>query len=308
MLQQYATTVSNVSLWLPKNTGLQVFSHCSFGSEHPLRSDRASATGRFPGLAVGLGTGWYLVMVVRIPESERQPFNDVNSQASPIGSKAWSLLSGHWMSNVAYTSQENAAPVGAGSGVWLRKLHWWLLGDLVRALPGVSLRRLDLLRSLAAEDADETPHGVLLTARGGYDLTQRRASGAFQQRDDFDLLVACVRLRFASHPLRLVRLLRRLGFLGSRAPTFRLRSACVRRFLSIDCIRTHSVPPGPGCGRHFHHSGSETFGRNRCRSAHEPLSARDRSGQLAPWCSFLLARKNGSRKDRETELMQPSEL
>ncbi len=37
-----------------------------------------------------------------------------------------------------------------------------VLGDLVRALPGVALRRFDLLASLAAENADEASHGVLL--------------------------------------------------------------------------------------------------------------------------------------------------
>src|ERR1700733_3181748 len=155
------------------------------------------------------------------------------------------------------TQAGNAALVGTRSGVSLKELDWSLLGDLVRALPGGVLRGLDLLAALAGEDADEATDGVLLPARSCYDLSQRRTLGALHHRDHVGLLVGTLGVGFAGRLLRLARFLRGLGFLGGGAPALRLRNACIRRFLGVACIGAHSVSPGPGCGRHIDHSGSE---------------------------------------------------
>ena len=79
----------------------------------------------------------------------------------------------HWMSNMAYTSKK-VAPAGDGSDV--SEGDCWLFGDSVGALAGFVLRGLDLLPSLAAEDADETAHCVRLSVCRGHDLGQRCAS------------------------------------------------------------------------------------------------------------------------------------
>jgi hypothetical protein len=48
----------------------------------------------------------------------------------------------------------------------------WLLRNSIRALSGGVLGRFDPLPTLAAQDAHETPHSVLLPARGFHDLGQ----------------------------------------------------------------------------------------------------------------------------------------
>jgi len=53
-----------------------------------------------------------------------------------------------------------------------------LLRDAVAALPGGVLRGFDLLAALAAQDADEAAHRVLLPAGGSGDFGEGRALGA----------------------------------------------------------------------------------------------------------------------------------
>ena len=92
-----------------------------------------------------------------------------------------------------------------------------LFPNLVSPFARGVLGRLDLLSSLAAQDADEAPHGVRLPARGFHDLGQRHAFGAFYHGDDVGLLVAAIGLWFSRWLLGPPRLLRGLGLLGRRA-------------------------------------------------------------------------------------------
>src|ERR1700722_12139738 len=78
----------------------------------------------------------------------------------------------------------NAAPARTGSGVWRRTcLCARLLRDVVAALPGGVLRGLDLLPALAPQNADETPHRVLLPARCFDDFSERHTLGTLHHRD-----------------------------------------------------------------------------------------------------------------------------
>ena len=124
----------------------------------------------------------------------------------------------HWMSNVAYTKKENAAPVGTGSGVWC-----WagLLGDAIRAFPGGVLRRFDLLAALAAQDADEAAHRVRCQPVAFMISASVCAFGAFHHCDHFGLLVGAIHLRFLA--IFLPTFFEALAFLGARASSW-LRS------------------------------------------------------------------------------------
>jgi hypothetical protein len=64
------------------------------------------------------------------------------------------------------------------------------LSDPIGALPGVALRRFDLIPSLVAKDDDKAARGLLLPARGCFDLSESRSLGALNQRDDLPFLLA----------------------------------------------------------------------------------------------------------------------
>jgi hypothetical protein len=106
--------------------------------------------------------------------------------------------------------------------------------------PGV-LGRLDPLPSLAAEDADESPHRVRLPASGFHDFGKCGALGALHHRDHFRLLVGAIRLWLGDGLLGSARLLRGLGFLGGFARAFGLRRIGRRLAdaLAIDCVLAH---------------------------------------------------------------------
>jgi hypothetical protein len=112
------------------------------------------------------------------------------------------------------------------------------LCDPIGALPGVALRRFDLLPSLVAMDTDKAPRRLLLPASGCYDLIERVApAGTRNQRDDLRIPVSVVRFGFA------VRLLRALCFLLADWPScgrvlaLRLGKAWIPRFLRVACVR-----------------------------------------------------------------------
>src|ERR1700722_1341507 len=107
-------------------------------------------------------------------------------------------------------------PAGTGSGGGMERQCSVLPGDLVGAFAVRALGRFDLFASLAAEDADEASHGVLLPARGFQDLGQRCALSAFHHGDHLGLLVGAVRFRFGGRLLGPAYLLRGLGLLSGR--------------------------------------------------------------------------------------------
>src|SRR5947209_1935495 len=77
-----------------------------------------------------------------------------------------------------------------GSGV-ATKGFWnaWLGSDAVVALPGRVLRRLDLLAGLAAENAHEAAHRMLLPSRCPNDLIEADAVGPQHHCDHLGLFV-----------------------------------------------------------------------------------------------------------------------
>lgn len=95
-----------------------------------------------------------------------------------------------WVPSPVYCrpQRSNAVPAGTGSGVG-RKLRGWLLHYAVAALPSGVFRGFDFLAALAAENADEAPHGVLLPARRFHDFRQRHALSALHHRDHVGLLI-----------------------------------------------------------------------------------------------------------------------
>jgi hypothetical protein len=70
-----------------------------------------------------------------------------------------------------------------------RRARGALFQDSIRALSGCVLSGFDLLPALAAQDADETAHRVLLPARDFHDLGQSRAFGALHHGDHLRLVV-----------------------------------------------------------------------------------------------------------------------
>ena len=109
-----------------------------------------------------------------------------------------------------------------------------LLGDAIRAFPGLVLRGFDLLTSLAAQNANKAPHGVRLPARGFHDLGQCCAFGALHQRGYVGFLVAGVRFPFGVLSLGCFLLGRSfpaglaLGLFELRAPVWRFRNRLFR--------------------------------------------------------------------------------
>src|SRR5260370_23342698 len=113
-------------------------------------------------------------------------------------------------------------PLARGrGGVWTTSCLE-LFADLVRPLARGVLRRLDLLPSLAALDADETAYCVRLPACGFHDLGKGGALGGRHHLDHFGFLVGAVRLRFAGGLLGAAHLLCGLGFLARFARAFGL--------------------------------------------------------------------------------------
>jgi hypothetical protein len=98
------------------------------------------------------------------------------------------------------------------------------------------LGRLDLLPSLAAQDADEAAHCVRLPASGFHDFAQRTAFGSLHHRDHFGFLVGATPFRLAGC-LGPGWLLRGLGLLGRlavavRRKRFSCRCAVVLRIVA----------------------------------------------------------------------------
>jgi hypothetical protein len=87
------------------------------------------------------------------------------------------------------------------------------LSDPIGAFPGIALRRFDLLPSLVAKDVDKAPRGLLLPVRGCYALSERRAPGALNQRDDLSFPVSAVRFGFAGRLLSALCFLLAIGLL-----------------------------------------------------------------------------------------------
>jgi hypothetical protein len=134
-------------------------------------------------------------------------------------------------------------PAGTGSGVEMEGQCSVLPGDLVGAFAVRALGRFDLLASLAAEDADEASHGVLLPARGFQDLGQRRAAPL--ARFIMAITSAFLLARFAFSLV--AGFSARPTFFGGlalfRGRTFALRQRSTRfqrrGFLGIDCVGAH---------------------------------------------------------------------
>jgi predicted phage terminase large subunit-like protein len=123
-----------------------------------------------------------------------------------------------------YLPHPDYAPCSAGKPeTALSRTDVTLFGKLVRALPGVALRRFDLLVSLATEDADETSHGVGLPTSNFHNLDQRRTLGALHHHDDFGLLVGAINFRFVGRLLGTVCFHCGLGHRGRRTLRLRLR-------------------------------------------------------------------------------------
>src|SRR5207302_7957778 len=123
-------------------------------------------------------------------------------------------------------------------GVWTTSCLT-LFRDLVCPFARGVLGRLDLLPSLAAQDADEAAYGMRLPVRCFHDLRESRAFRALHHCDDLGFLVGAVRLRLGSCFLGAGGLLRGLGFLRF-ARTFWLRRLRRRlAVLPIDCVFGH---------------------------------------------------------------------
>jgi hypothetical protein len=86
--------------------------------------------------------------------------------------------------------------------------------DLVRPFARRVLGRLDLLPSLAVQDADKPAYDLLLPASGLSPSGQRGALRALHHADDFGLLVGAVGLRLARWLLGAPYVLRGFGFLA----------------------------------------------------------------------------------------------
>ena len=89
-----------------------------------------------------------------------------------------------------------------------------LFPDLVRPFARGVLGGLDLLPSLAAQDADEAANRVRLPARSFHDFGQCRTFGALHHGDHLGLLVGALRLWLARWLLGAPYVLRGFGFLA----------------------------------------------------------------------------------------------
>jgi hypothetical protein len=131
-------------------------------------------------------------------------------------------------------------PLARGrGGVWTTSCLK-LFPDLVGPFASGVLGRLDLLSSLAAQDADEAAYGVRLPASCLHDLGKRGAFGALHHLDDLGLLVGAVRL-WLGGLLGAARFLRWLRLLNGFACAFGLRRIGSRlaHVLAIDYVVAH---------------------------------------------------------------------
>jgi hypothetical protein len=96
------------------------------------------------------------------------------------------------------------------------------------------LGRLDLLPSLAAQDADEAAYSVRLPISGFHDLAQRSAFGSLHHRDHFGLLVGAT-------PFDLPAALARAGFFAELVFLTGLRSSQSSRGLGEIASRIFSA-------------------------------------------------------------------
>jgi hypothetical protein len=82
--------------------------------------------------------------------------------------------------------------VGRQGGLVIRRKRRRLLDDLIGPLTSRVFGRLDRVAALAAENAYEPAHGVLLPARRFHDLGQRSTVRASHHRNDLGLLIAVI--------------------------------------------------------------------------------------------------------------------
>jgi len=151
---------------------------------------------------------------------------------------------------------QRATPPPANQGAAFGQDGGKLLRDAVSAFARVVLRGLDLLPTLAPEDADKTTHSVRLPARRRHDLRHRRAFGALDQHDDLGLLVAAPSFGLAGRFLSGRQL---LGSFGRPGCGRSLRPRCFRcgRFLRLDWFGVHQFLLDRAAVVTIHHSGRE---------------------------------------------------